>query len=174
MPLLALLCSILFGNLKLYSTLQLIVMTCKLGFFFHYSLLLLNDLNILNTFDKLAEVYRLNSWSFSCEGLLVMSNDAANLQLLGPGMCCSNAGDRGPARVGEVLLYGCRSNICYCSKCQCKAEEKGAETGLDQEKLSHAPACFLWVSHRPFITQFYFSLVVTYFLKGRACCWFSS
>lgn len=37
--------------------------------FFHYSLLLLNDLNILNTFDKLAEVYRLKSWSFCCEGL---------------------------------------------------------------------------------------------------------
>lgn len=35
-------------------------------FFFRYSLLLLNDLNILNTFDKLAEVYRLNSWSLCC------------------------------------------------------------------------------------------------------------
>lgn len=129
-PPLALLCSILFGNLKLYSALQLIAMTCKFGFF-HYFLLLLNDLNILNTFDKLAEVYRLNSWTFCCEGLLVMSNDTANLQLLGTGTCCSNVGDHGPAHVQEVLLYGCSSSICCCSKCQCKAGKKGRETGLD-------------------------------------------
>jgi len=70
--------------------------------FFFITLLLLNDLNILNTFDKLAEGDRLNSWSFCCEGLLVMSNDTANPQLSGPGTCCSNVGDHSPAHV-EVL-----------------------------------------------------------------------
>lgn len=48
--------------------------------FFHYSLLLLNDLNILYTFDKLAEVYRFKSRSFSHRGPLELSNEAAHLQ----------------------------------------------------------------------------------------------
>lgn len=123
----ALLCSVLFGILKLYSTMQFIVVMCKLVFSLFS--ILLNDLNILSTFDKVAEVYRLNFWSFCFEGLLAMSNDTANLQLLQPETCCSNARNHSPAQV-EALLSGCIFSICFCSKCQHKAEKGGGGNGL--------------------------------------------
>lgn len=85
------------------------------AWFFCFSLLLLNDPNILSTFDKVAEVYRLSFWSVCCEGLLALSNDTANLQLLGAGTCCSNVGSHCSSQV-EVLLYGCIFSICFCSK----------------------------------------------------------
>lgn len=87
----------------LLSALQLIVVTCRLVFF-HYSLLLLNDLNILYTFDKLAEVYRFKSSSFSRAGSLELSNKAAHPQCWGHGSSSRVAVSHCPG--GQPCLVG--------------------------------------------------------------------
>lgn len=97
--------------------------------------MLLNDLNILNAFDELTEVYILNSWSFCCEGLLAVSNVRANLQLSGPGTRCSNVRNHSPAHV-EVLPHGCWSNT--SSAANVNVKERRKVMGLTWTKRSSA------------------------------------